>query len=169
MKLRAVDEEDLKVVSACLQDAVAPIADMAFLPAERSFVLVVSRFRWEALGGVMYERVLCGIRIEGVERVRLRGFDLRDRDRMLDLLAVEPVYDAPGAAVPGALVLYFAGSAAIRLEVRNWLCHLEDIGEPWPTTRCPFHMVADDPFDETGPVDEAGPAGAAARFDGGSS
>ena len=163
MKLRAEDEEDLKVVSACLQDAVAPIADMAFLPAEHRFVLVVSRFCWETLGGVMYERVLCGIQIDGVQRVRLRGFDLHDRERMLDLLAVEPVCEAPGAGPAGALMLYFAGGAAIRLEVGNWLCHLEDIGEPWPTTRCPFHMVADDPFDEAGLPDPP------ARFDGESS
>jgi hypothetical protein len=46
IRLRAEDDEDLKIVSACLQDAILPIGDMGFLPDEKRFVMVVNRFRW---------------------------------------------------------------------------------------------------------------------------
>jgi hypothetical protein len=39
--------------------------------------------------------------------------------------------------------LIFAGGAAIRLEVDGILCHLEDLGEPWPTRWQPAHAAAD--------------------------
>ena len=48
LKLRAEDEEDLAVVSTILQDALVPVAEMAYLPEEKRFVLVANRFKWEA-------------------------------------------------------------------------------------------------------------------------
>ena len=47
LKLRAMDDEDLGVVSAFLQDAIVPLAEMEFVPGEKRFALVASRFRWE--------------------------------------------------------------------------------------------------------------------------
>ena len=44
LKLMALDEDDLAVVSAHLQDALAPTRDMAWLPKEKRFALLVSRF-----------------------------------------------------------------------------------------------------------------------------
>ena len=48
LKLRARDPEDLRVLSACLQDALVPLADIAYLKPEQRFVLVVNRFMWES-------------------------------------------------------------------------------------------------------------------------
>src|SRR5262249_49502019 len=47
LKLIARDAEDLAVVASCLQDALAPLNEMRYLAAERRFILVVNRFRWE--------------------------------------------------------------------------------------------------------------------------
>jgi len=47
LRLRANDPKDLEVVSACLQDALVARRDMSFLDAERRFVMLVNRFRWE--------------------------------------------------------------------------------------------------------------------------
>ena len=49
LKLSAGDADDLAVIAACTQDALAPIGEMAFLPAERRFVLALNRFRWDRL------------------------------------------------------------------------------------------------------------------------
>ena len=38
-----------------------------------------------------------------------------------------------------AVVLTFSGEAAIRLETSGLLCHLEDLGESWPTSWQPEH------------------------------
>jgi hypothetical protein len=66
-----------------------------------------------------------------VQNVRFRGLDPREKDQMLNLLTVE--------AAPGAILLVFSGGGAIRLEVRDVRCHLEDVGEPWPTRWRPNH------------------------------
>ena len=47
LRLQAREPDDLEIVSAMLQDAVIAVRDMAFLPAERRFVMVANRFRWE--------------------------------------------------------------------------------------------------------------------------
>ena len=151
MKLRADDPEDLAIVSAQLQDAIVPIGDMAFLAAQKRFVMVANRFMWE-IGAVengaatedgdvppdgpVYLRSNCGIRFEGVTAVRSRGVDLQDRTQMLELLAVR--------WVDGGTELDFSGDATVRLEMKRPVCLIEDIGEPWPTTRRPSHMFEEE-------------------------
>src|SRR5207237_2284427 len=83
LKLRAEDAEDLAVISACLQDALVTVRDLAYVPQERSFLLVANRFRWEiglrpALGEAAYERVLCGITFSEVAAVSYSGFRRSD-------------------------------------------------------------------------------------------
>jgi hypothetical protein len=139
LRLRAEDEEDLAVVSAILQDALVAVGEMAWLPEEKRFVLVANRFRWEPPGSVSrqdFERCMTGLRIDAVTAVQRRGFRPRDRERLLVLLAIQ--------AEPGALRLDFAGGSSIRLEVERILCHLDDLGEPWPTQWQPKHPVNDD-------------------------
>jgi hypothetical protein len=139
LRLRAEDEEDLAVISAILQDALVAIGEMAWLPEDKRFVFVANRFRWESPGNGSHqelERRMSGLRIDAVTAVRRRGFDPRDGERLLVLLAIQ--------AEPGALRLDFAGGSSIRLEVERILCHLDDLGEPWPTQWQPKHPVEDD-------------------------
>jgi hypothetical protein len=141
LKLRAADAEDLAVMSAILQDSLVTIAEMAYLPDEHRFALVANRFRWEpqsAQAPSKGERVLTGLCIDGVKAVSRRGFHPRESDRILSLLAVH----FEEGEVP-ALVLDFAGGSSVRLEVERIMCHLDDLGEPWPTRWRPKHPVAD--------------------------
>jgi len=139
LKLRAEDEEDLAVVSAILQDALVAVGEMAWLPEEKRFVLVANRFRREAsaAGGPRrdWERRMSGLRIDGVKSVQRRGFSPRDAERLLVLLAIR--------SGEGSLYLDFAGGSSIRVEVERILCHLDDLGEPWPTRFQPRHPVED--------------------------
>lgn len=140
LKLRALDEEDLRIVSSVLQDAVIPASEMEYLAEERRFAFVASRFRWEncdrsrAECGA-YERVNCGVLFDRVGAVRLRDIDLRDRAAVHELLAVEPA--------DGVIALCFGGGGEVRLEVEGIVCHLQDIGEPWPTQWKPQHPGTD--------------------------
>jgi hypothetical protein len=134
LKLRAVDADDLQVISAILQDALVPVAETAYLPDERRFVLVANRFRWEpGIDGIRheFERTLTGLCIDNVLNVQRRGFSPAEGDRILALLAL---------GVEGsALTLHFAGGSAIRIEVEEISCRLDDLGEPWPTRWRPRH------------------------------
>lgn len=164
LKLRAEDAEDLRVIAACLQDALISLSDVKFESAEHRFILVANRFRWEnctetadmpvhpadaepapdpALAACAnYERVNCGICFENVAQVRRRGFDPRDRGRILELLTMDVETGAEGSG--SAVILVFAGGAAIRLEGANITCRVGDIGDPWPTQWRPYH-----PADQT--------------------
>jgi hypothetical protein len=118
---------------------------------------VANRFRWEATkegapppseagpsgdarfedeaGEPAFQRVNCGVCFDRVRAVRTRGLDLENKDHILNLLTIE--------ATPRAVTLLFSGDAAIRLEVTAIACHLEDLGEPWPTRWQPAHGEAE--------------------------
>ena len=137
LKLRAVDEDDVAVLSTVLQDALVPVAEMVFLGDEQRFVLVANRFRWEpgeAARG--FERTFAGLCIDHVTRVQRRGVSPADTDRILVLLALR--------AEAGSLYLEFAGGGSIRLEVERIACRLDDLGEPWPTPWRPSHALGED-------------------------
>jgi len=139
LKLRAADLRDLTVISTMVQDALAPVGDMAWLPEEDSFVMALNRFRWEGEedardgDGRPHQRVHSGLRFDKVRSVQYRGIDPRDRGRYLAILAV--------ACDEGRVVVHFAGDAAIRLEVEELRCVLADLGEPWPTVWKPAHRA----------------------------
>jgi hypothetical protein len=161
LKLRAADAEDLSVISACMQDALICVSDARFVPAERCFILVANRFRWENCPEFLkddpdrarakaqcesYERVNCALIFNDVTGVRLANMEPAKDVNVLELLAVTAEQGDPGKGEEegGAVVLFFSGGGTIRLEVDKILCHLQDLGEPWPTKSRPQHPVAED-------------------------
>jgi hypothetical protein len=157
LKLRFREKSDLATLSALLQDALVPLSDLAYLKRQHRFVMVVNRFRWErarpleesaqeadarfeddvatiTTRSAPYERVNCGVCFDEVWRVRSRGVDMAARDQLLNLLALR--------WLERDIVLEFSDGGVIRLQVDRLHCHLEDLGEPWPTPWRPDH--ADD-------------------------
>jgi hypothetical protein len=145
LKLRAADGDDLAVISACLQDALVAVGDIAYVPEDESFVFVANRFRWEgdwgtALSAEGYQRILCAVAFDEVKSVLYRGFRRDGRERILSLLAVRPEFAREGG---GAIHLDFSDGATIRLEVRRILCRVKDVGLPWPTRWRPLHDLGE--------------------------
>ena len=141
LKLRAEDADDLAVLSTCLQDALVAVRDLAYLADEQSFVFIANRFRWESglrplPGEEGHQRVLCAVTFGAVVGVSYRGFRRSDEDRILCLLAIR---GETNGSVGRAILLEFAGGAAIRLDVAGIVCRAKDIGEPWPTRWRPRH------------------------------
>jgi DUF2948 family protein len=151
LRLRAEDAEDLAVISACLQDALVSVRDLAYDRDARNFVLVANRFRWEGSGedggkgvGSPFERTLCGVVFDQVDGVAYRGFHRSEEDRILALLAIRPSFgQTPGVPAGGVILLEFAAGVTIRLSASGISCRARDFGEPWPT---PWHP--DHPLDE---------------------
>ena len=145
LRLRAEDGDDLAVISACLQDAIVPVRDLAYDPDQREFLLVANRFRWEngvapAPGETAFERTLCGLAFRDVSGVSYRGFRRSEGDRLLSLLAIRPEDGAEDRTV----LLEFSGGAVIRLEVGHIDAHATDLGEPWPTPWRPDHVAEEE-------------------------
>jgi hypothetical protein len=145
LRLRAEDAEDLAVISACLQDALVAVRDLAYDQGARNFVLVANRFRWEggaAEGeGSPFERTLCGIIFDEIDSVAYRGFHRSEEDRILALLAIRPNFGPETVSTSGLIDLEFAAGVTIRLSAAAIRCRARDFGEPWPTQWQPGHPL----------------------------
>lgn len=138
LKLLALDEDDLSVISAHLQDAVVRTADMAYVKDAKRFAVLANRFDWqEAVEGQRrpFARRRCGLRFERVLGAKIAGFKPGE-DRVLSLMALS---FAAGEAPGGHLTLTFSGNAAIRLEVECIEAELKDLGAAWQTRQKPMH------------------------------
>ena len=148
LRLRAEDAEDLAVISACLQDALVAVRDLAYDRAARNFILVANRFRWEGCGlgeSTPFERTLCGVVFDQIDDVAYRGVHRGDEDRILSLLAIQQVSAGPQDGAPKSngvrIDLDFADGAAIRLTAAAVACRARDFGDPWPTAWQPGHPL----------------------------
>ncbi|HEX3863226.1 MAG TPA: DUF2948 family protein [Stellaceae bacterium] len=144
LRLRAEDAEDLAVISACLQDALVAVRDLAYDRDERSFVLVANRFRWEGDGaeateGAAFERILCGLAFDDIDAVSYRGFYRSEEDRILSLLAIRWTDGVTASSGGGMIDLEFSEDATIRLSAPAIRCRARDLGEAWPTPWRPSH------------------------------
>lgn len=133
LRLRAVDQADLAVIAAMLQDALLPVMDIAFQPAENRFVAVANRYRWE--NKAEPERVLCAIRLDHARAARAKGIDRTDRGKILNLLSIS-LRDSPDGP---RVAFIFAGGAEIEVAVDALAMTIEDQGEPWPALSTPKH------------------------------
>lgn len=139
LKLLAQDAEDLRIVSAALQDAVTKVGDIRWEPAARRVTVEFNRFRWESEGRGRGERVRAALQFGGVLACRSRNLRREARHAVLELLALEFVPGDP----PGGLVMFeFAGGGDLRLEVECVDAVLLDVSRPWPTPRKPAHDEA---------------------------
>ncbi len=133
LKLRATSVEELPVIAACVQDAIAPLADMTWMRDQNRFVILFNRFRWECAGEEPpFEPVHTMLSFQNVRAVRTSQVMQGQPDRLLSLLTLAPGEDA-------AVDLAFAGGATVRVESAPLDCVLEDLGEPWPTAWRPDH------------------------------
>ena len=140
LNLGALDDDDLKVISSLVQDAVLTSADMTWRPKERRFALLLNRFRWEDESRDRHgaERVRSLLVIDNVLHVASQGVDRGDGDVVLSLLSVEFLPLEDGA---GHVVLTLAGDGAIRLQVEAFETTLKDVTRPYraPSGHTPDH------------------------------
>lgn len=139
LKLIALDEEDLKIVSAHVQDAVMKVGDLDFISASRQFVVPMYRFAWEKEATEKKpqpERRNSVLHFDRVLSAKLSGISRDKRDEVLSLLAVTyATTDSPA----GMVDLLFAGGGAIRLEVECIEARLVDLGGAWEASSRPAH------------------------------
>lgn len=147
LRLKALDAEDLKILSALAQDAVFPVTEMKWEPKQRRFGLLLNRFRWEdharAEAGGEYERVQAVLVVNDVMAVASSGIDRNDRDLILSLLAIA---FQPGEDGAGHISLVLAGDGEIRLSVECLDVALSDVTRPYlaPSRKMPVHPLEED-------------------------
>ena len=109
LKLVALDDEDLAVLSAHAQDMVVQPSDFAWLAQRGTFAFAGERFDWVGADGGQCERVACGLHFDRVLKVRQQNFE---GAKPLNLLSIRhEATDAPA----GTITLIFSGEATVRL------------------------------------------------------
>jgi hypothetical protein len=137
LKLIALDRDDLEIVSAHLQDSTLKAGEILWRPAEHRVVIALDRFDWEAAHGKnTWLRRRSALRFERVTSCKCKSLDSADKDKTLNLLAVDfSEKDAPA----GVVTLMFEGGAALRLDVECLEAELADLGPVWAADCCPEH------------------------------
>jgi len=142
LRLKAMDEGDLKVVSALVQDAVFPASEMQFDRKKRRFAVLLNRFRWEDRVGAErrgeFERVQTVMTIGDVLNVSSQGVVRGDADTIMSVLSMEFEAGEDGA---GDLTILLAGDGGIRLSVEALDVTLHDATRPYvaPSGKVPDH------------------------------
>ena len=135
LKLAAADAEDLGILSARLQDAVAQLKNVTWLPKKRRFAAVVNRLQWEAGGKT---RVRAGLHFDGVLKVQSQKVKLGAGEAIVSLLALR--FEPNGGEDPGGILeIVLAGGGAFRLTVECIDAELADMTGPWAARGKPDH------------------------------
>ncbi|MEM9757213.1 MAG: DUF2948 family protein [Pseudomonadota bacterium] len=139
LRLRAIDEDDVRVIATLVQDAVFPATEMRWDRTRRRFALLLNRFRWEEVSDQgAPERVQTVLAIDDALAVRSQGIDRRDPDLVLSILSVSWRAGEDGA---GWLTLMLAGDGAIEVAVEALELTLRDVTRPYvaPSGQRPSH------------------------------
>jgi len=142
LKLLALDEKGLEVISAHAQDAVIRVADMGFAKSDNRFACIMNRFVWEEKSpnskGV---RRRAAMHFEHVLSVKSQGIDTNAHDGVLNLLMID---FNPTNAPEGIVNLRFAGGGTVQLIVECLEMRLNDLGASWAAKAVPSHNIIDE-------------------------
>jgi DUF2948 family protein len=138
LTLAAEDAADLEIMSARLQDAVAQMQDLVYLPKRRRFAALFNRFQWEADAKKGDLRVRAGLHFDGVLSVKSHKLKKGAPEAVVSLLAIR--FTPKGGEDPGGTVeLTFAGGGALKLEVEVIDAGLTDVSGVWAARGRPEH------------------------------
>ena len=141
LKLIAKNQEDLKVLSAYLQDSIVNVKDIAFLKKNKTFVMIVNRFMWEDVEKGIFrqnKRIRCAVKFEEVIKVKSTNINQKNKNKPLECLAIkcssifEEVYK---------IKFFFAGDSIITIISDTIEVTLHDLGKPWNVKHIPIHKI----------------------------
>ena len=141
LKLFGRSIEDLKTISAYLQDSIIIQKDITFLKKNKIFLMLVSRFMWEdAEKGLFREnkRIRCALRFDQVSNVLCKNINQKKKNKVLELLAIKNISMKDQTS---KISLIFAGDSIITILVEEIDVLLDDLGEPWIVKKAPKHKI----------------------------
>ena len=139
LKLIAKTEEDLRVISAHLQDSIVKTSDIANLKKNKIFLMQLNRFMWEDVEKGVFrknKRIRTVLKFENVLKATSKNVNQKKNDRFLDFLAIE-MFKMPDKNFEMNLI--FSGDVVIKLVVEAIEVTLDDQGSPWESKNKPRH------------------------------
>jgi hypothetical protein len=141
LKLIGKNKDDLKVISAYLQDSIVGIKDIVFLKQNKYFVMMLNRFMWEdAEKGVFRKnkRIRCALKFEKVLEAKVKNINQKNKNRLLECLAIKSnLLNDENHEIK----IFFAGEGVITLITETIDLMLHDLGEPWNVKFTPIHKI----------------------------
>ena len=139
LKLIAKTQEDLRVISAHLQDSIVKTADIAHLKKNRIFLIQLNRFMWEDVERGVFrknKRIRTVLKFDNVLKVTSKNINQNKNDRFFDFLTVE-TFKMPDKNYEMNLI--FSGDIVIKLVAEAIEVTLDDQGSPWESKNKPKH------------------------------
>ena len=144
LKLIARTDEDLRIISAHLQDSIVSKENIANLKKNKIFLMQLNRFMWEDVEKGVFrknKRILSVLKFENVISVYSKNLDQKKNDQFLDFLAIESKLLSDTSY---EIILHFAGDRLVKVTSEVIDCFLDDQGDPWETKNKPKHDIFDE-------------------------
>lgn len=127
-KMIALDEDDLAVISAHVQDAEVHASDIIWRPDEKRLVVGMRRPDCDQMvvGVPCDRRLISALRFDRVLSCKVLNLSLDKSDAELELWGLE---FHPGKKPGGRVILMFAEGRMLRLDVECIECELADLAE----------------------------------------
>ena len=139
LKLIAKTEEDLRVISAHLQDSIVKTSEIANLKKNRIFLMQLNRFMWEDVEKGVFrknKRIRTVLKFENILKATSKNVEQKKNDRFLDFLAIE---SSKMTDKNYEMNLIFSGDIIIKLIAEAIEVTLDDQGLPWESKNKPRH------------------------------
>jgi len=139
LKLIAKTNEDIRVISAHLQDSIVKTSEIASLQKNKIFLMQLNRFMWEDVEKGVFrknKRIRTVLKFENVLYVKSKNINQKKSDRFLDFLAIETI-EMPDKNYEMNLI--FSGDVIIKIIVEAIEVTLDDQGMPWESKNKPKH------------------------------
>ena len=141
LKLIGKKLEDIKVISAYLQDSIVTLKNIAFLKKNRIFVMILHRFMWEDVEKGLFrknKRIKCVVKFEEVIKVKSQNINQKNKNRSLELLAIKCTKSID---VDCNIKVFFSGGSLITIIAENIDIILNDFGKSWNAKHTPMHLI----------------------------
>ena len=141
LKLLGRNQEDLKVISAYLQDSILIVKDIVFLKQNRTFIMIVNRFMWENVEKEVFmqnKRIRCAVKFEEVIKVVSKNINQKNKNKLLECLAIKcsSIFEETYK-----IKIFFAGNSIITIISEVIEVALHDLGKPWNVKHIPIHKI----------------------------
>ena len=139
LKLIARTDEDLRIISAHLQDSIASVTNIANLQKNKIFLMQLNRFMWEDVEKGVFrknKRIRTILKFDNVIKAVSKNINQSKKDKFLDFLTIETNLMPDNNY---EMKIVFSGDSVIKVISEVIEVTLDDQGEAWDTKNMPKH------------------------------
>ena len=141
LKLMGNNHEDLKVISAYIQDSLVTIKNIVFLKKNRIFIMIIDRFMWENIDKDTLsekKRIRSAIKFDEVLKVKSKEINQKNLNKRFEFLAIKSrkILDNNYE-----VKIFFSGGSVITLILESIEIVMHDLGEAWNVKHIPTHKI----------------------------